>query len=216
METKKYCALTFDDGPSNVTPFILDLLKYYNCTASFFVIGDRIKTEEQKEIMKRAVSQGCTIENHSYTHTRLVEMQDEEIKNEFEKTQKIIYDIIGEYPKFFRAPGLNDKGRLYDCIPLPFAGGSGGSPDWNSNPADEATSGIEQRIRGIFNVAADGHILLLHDCGNNYLTPAALSAALPKLIEDGFEFVNIRKLFEIKGVDPGSIERVQWRDVIKA
>ena len=215
MEAKKYCALTFDDGPSNVTPFVLDLLKHYNCTASFFVIGDRIKTEEQKEIMRRAVSQGCTIENHSYTHTRLSEMSDEEIKNEFEATQKIIYDIIGEYPEFFRAPGLNDKGRLYDVIPLPFAGGSGGSSDWNSNPAD-ITSGIEERIQGILNVACDGHIILLHDCGNNYLTPAALSAALPKLIAQGYEFVNIRKLFEIKGVDPGSIERAQWRDVLKA
>ena len=215
METKKYCALTFDDGPSNVTPFILDLLKYYNCTASFFIIGDRIRTEEQKEIMRRAVSQGCTIENHSYTHTKLIEMSDEELKNEFETTQKIVYDIIGEYPKFFRAPGLNDKGRLYDVIPLPFAGGSGGSADWNSNPAD-ITSGIEERIQGILDVVCDGHIILLHDCGNNYLTPAALSAVLPKLIAEGYEFVNLRKLFEIKGIAPESLVRAQWKDVIKA
>lgn len=216
MPTPKYCALTFDDGPSNVTPFILDLLKYYNCTASFFVIGDRIKTDEQKEIMKRAIAQGCTIENHSFTHSRLVDMSDEEIKNEFEATQQIIYDITGEYPKFFRAPGLNDKGRLHDVIPLPFAGGSGGSADWNSRPEDEATSGIMERINGILNVACDGHIILLHDCGNNYLTPAALSCALPKLIAEGYEFVNIRKLFEIKGIDPKSMTGGQWKDVVKA
>ena len=213
MQNVKYCALTFDDGPSNVTPFILDLLRHYGCTASFFVIGDRIRTEEQKEIMRKAIAQGCTIENHSYTHTRLIEMSDSEIKNEFETTQNIIYDITGEYPKFFRAPGLNDKGRLYDVIPLPFAGGSGGSADWNSNPAD-TTSGIEERIQGILDVVCDGHIILLHDCGNNYLTPAALSAVLPKLIAEGYQFVNLRKLFEIKGVNPESLVRAQWKDVV--
>lgn len=214
MSEKKYCALTFDDGPSDTTKFILELLKYYDASASFFVIGDRIKTEEQKETMRKAVEQGCTIENHSYTHGRLIEMNDEQLLEEFNKTQEIIYDVVGEYPQFFRAPGLNDKGRLYDVIPLPFAGGGGGSPDWNSHPGD-VTSPIDERIKGALNVAADGHIYLMHDCGGNYLTAATLSYILPKLKSEGYEFVNLRKLFEIKGVDPRSISRAQWKDVVK-
>ncbi len=216
MEEKKYCALTFDDGPSDTTEFILNLLEHYGCTASFFVIGNRIKTEQQKETMKRAVKLGCTIENHSYTHGKLVEMTDDEIKNEFELTQKIIYDAVGEYPKFFRAPGLNDKGRLHDCISLPFAGGSGGSPDWNSRPYNDVTSFLPERIQGIFDVAKDGHIILLHDCAGNYLTPAALSVVLPKLVDEGYVFVNLPELFKIKGVDPYSLPNGQWKDVIKA
>ncbi len=215
MEEKKYCALTFDDGPSDTTEFILNLLEHYGCTASFFVIGNRIKTEQQKETMKRAVKLGCTIENHSYTHGKLVEMTDDEIKNEFELTQKIIYDAVGEYPKFFRAPGLNIGGRITDVIPLPLAGGSGGNPDWNSRPYEDTTSFLPERIEGYLSVASDGHIFLMHDCSGNYLTPAALSVVLPKLIADGYRFVNLRELFRIKGVDPKSLERAQWKDVIK-
>lgn len=67
-ERQKICALTFDDGPSYTTLLILDLLKYYGCTASFFVIGNRIYTDEHKSIMQKATEQGCTLENHSYTH----------------------------------------------------------------------------------------------------------------------------------------------------
>ena len=214
MSTPKYCALTFDDGPSDTTKFILDILKFYNCTASFFVIGDRIKTDDQKETMRKAVAQGCTIENHSYTHGRLSEMSDDEILSEFNKTQEIIYDVVGEYPQFFRAPGLNDKGRLYDVVPLPFAGGSCGSADWNSRLGD-VTSNIDERIKGVLSVVSDGHIILMHDCGGNYLTAATLRYIIPLLKEEGYEFVNLRELFRIKGVDPKSLSRAQWKDVVK-
>ncbi len=216
MSDLKYCALTFDDGPSDTTEFILNLLKHYGCTASFFVIGNRIKTDEHRKTMKRAVSLGCTIENHSYTHGRLPEMTDEEIMNEFELTQKIVYDVVGDYPQFFRAPGLNLKGRVADVIPLPLAGGSGGNADWNSRPYEDVTSFLPERIEGYMSVASDGHIFLMHDCAGNYLTPAALSVVLPKLIDEGYRFVNLRELFRIKGVDPKSLVKDQWKDVIKA
>ena len=40
-ETKR-AFLTFDDGPSTVTPAILDVLKQENVKASFFVLGSRV------------------------------------------------------------------------------------------------------------------------------------------------------------------------------
>lgn len=215
MSDLKYCALTFDDGPSDTTDFVLNLLEHYGCTASFFVIGARINTEERRSIMKRAVKLGCTIENHSYTHGKLVDMTDEEIMREFELTQKTVFDVVGEYPRFFRAPGLNIGGRIADVIPLPLAGGSGGNPDWNSRPYEDTTSFLPERIEGYLSVAKDGHIMLMHDCAGNYLTPAALSVFLPKLISEGYKFVNLRELFKIKGVDPYSLNHAQWKDVIK-
>lgn len=210
---KKICALTFDDGPSDTTLDVLDILAEYNCTASFFIIGNRIKTEQHKEIMKKAHAMGCTLENHSFTHGRMRDMSAKEMLEEFNAVQEIIYDTVGEYPHFFRAPGLGANDLLYDTIPVPFAGGSGGSADWNSRPDDEATSGLEERINGILNVACDGHIILLHDCGGNHLTPKALRAALDKLTKEGFEFVNLRELFRIKGVTPKAHEKHQWKDV---
>ena len=60
---EKVIYLTFDDGPSNTTVEILDLLEKYGFTASFFVIGNRITAKEHRDIMKRAVKLGCTVEN---------------------------------------------------------------------------------------------------------------------------------------------------------
>lgn len=213
MNGKKICALTFDDGPSDTTLMILDLLKYYGCTASFFVIGNRIYTDEHKIIMQKATEQGCTVENHSYTHGSLRNMTKEAVFEEYEKTQKIIYDVVGDYPRFFRAPGLGADDSVFETVPLTFAGGSCGSADWNSHPDDKQTSGLELRIKGLFETAKDGHIFLMHDCARNYLTPAALSVVLPKLIDDGFEFVNMRRLFELKGQALTPKAKIQWSDV---
>lgn len=58
--------LTFDDGPSNNTAQILDLLKKYQVKATFFVIGR--EDEESKALYQRIVAEGHTLAMHSYSH----------------------------------------------------------------------------------------------------------------------------------------------------
>ena len=50
LEGEKICYLTFDDGPSENTVKILDILKQYDAKATFFVIGNCI-SEETGEIL---------------------------------------------------------------------------------------------------------------------------------------------------------------------
>lgn len=45
--TGKDIALTFDDGPSEQTNKVLDILQQYNIKATFFLIGKRIKGNEE-------------------------------------------------------------------------------------------------------------------------------------------------------------------------
>ena len=197
--TGKVCALTFDDGPSDATEKVLDLLQQYGCTASFFVVGRYIHTKEQIETMRRAMSLGCTIENHSWSHVNMRQMTREQVLEEFSKNQEMIYENVGEYPVFFRAPGLAISELMVDTIPLHFANGRGGSADWNSNPDDPVTSDLETRVKGYLSGNEDGLIKLMHDCARNHLTPEALAIALPKLLDEGYSFVNLRELFTIKG-----------------
>jgi len=58
--------LTFDDGPSENTGAILDILNEYNVKATFFVVGK--ETDEAKALYKRIVDEGHTIGMHSYSH----------------------------------------------------------------------------------------------------------------------------------------------------
>ncbi len=208
-------ALTFDDGPSNTTTQILDVLEKYGINASFFIVGAWADDPGDRDIMKRAVDMGCTIENHTWNHKNLREMTVEEITQQYQSVQDYVYEIVGDYPKFFRAPGLGVNEQVYETIPLTFINGSGGSSDWNSKEDDDRTSDLETRVQGILSVAKDGHIYLLHDCSNNHLTPEALDIALPQLIEQGYTFVNIRELFEIKGQELTPDLNFSWTDVKK-
>ena len=67
---EKIAYLTFDDGPSLVTPKILDILNKENVKASFFVIGKSV--EAHPEIVKRAYDEGHYIANHTYSHNNSI------------------------------------------------------------------------------------------------------------------------------------------------
>ncbi len=207
------CAFTFDDGPSDTTVRLLDIFKKYDCRASFFVVS-AWGGEEGVSIMRRAVEQGCTIENHSKTHRDMRTMERSEIIAEYEATQKYVYDAVGDYPKFFRAPGLCVNDTVYDSVPLTFINGQCGSADWNSREDDPKTSDYATRLAGVLSCASDGHIFLMHDCRGNHLTPDVLEEAIPLLKAKGYEFVNIRELFEIKGQPLTPELHKSWTDII--
>ena len=59
--------LTFDDGPTpEITDWVLQLLKKYSATASFFCIGKNIL--DNPELFRRIIANGHTIGNHTHNH----------------------------------------------------------------------------------------------------------------------------------------------------
>lgn len=205
-QRKKVCALTFDDGPSDITPQILDILEKYNCTASFFVVGNNIQ-DEDIPLLKRAYEMGCTIENHTWSHRVLTQLSVEEIVNEYTSVQEKVYSIVGEYPLFFRATGLIVNPTVYDAIPLTFVAGTSGSNDWDVNLSSA------MKLNGILKTAKDGQIFLLHDSKGNNSIVEALDKALPMLISQGYEFVNIRELFNKQNQELTPNSQKSWSNV---
>ena len=65
-DSKKVVYLTFDDGPSNLTPKVLDLLDRYHAKATFFVVCNN--NEEYAEYLSEIVERGHTLALHSYSH----------------------------------------------------------------------------------------------------------------------------------------------------
>lgn len=203
---RKQVALTFDDGPNTTTTVeILDILEQYGVKASFFVVGQCIN-EQSAEAMKRAYDMGCEINSHSYTHSSMPDMEPEEIKEEMDKTAKLIYDNIGENPKFFRPPYIAVDKKMYENIDLPFICGEGCN-DWNVKiPVEKRVKFLTERIK-------DGMIILLHDSEGNVNTVEALKEAIPKMLEDGYEFLTVSELFEAKGVVPTPNEETIYTTV---
>ena len=188
-------ALTFDDGPNTViTPQVLDLLKKYDAVGTFFLIAQNIAPESAK-VVRRAVSQGCDIENHSLTHGFMDKMTPEEIRAEVQACTDRIVEITGRAPQFFRPPFIAVNQAMYDSIDLTFICGAG-CEDWIP------TVSAQERAERVLAGAEDGQIVLLHDMQWNQSTVEALKTILPELKKRGFRFVTVSQLFKEKNVVP--------------
>ena len=190
-----YISLTFDDGPNTVTtPQVLDLLEEHGIPASFFLIADNI-TPESAPMVRRALSLGCDIENHSRTHSAMDKMTPEQIRAEVSYCSRKIADLTGTPPAFFRPPYIAVSPTLFDTVDLTFICGVG-CEDWVPEvPADV-------RARRVLADARDGNLVLLHDSLGNDNTVEALKTIIPELKSRGFTFVTCPQLFDRCGVTP--------------
>lgn len=102
---EKKIYLTFDAGYENgYTPAILDALKKHNAKATFFVVGNYIKTSP--DLIKRMVEEGHTVGNHTYSHPDMSKIADEaSFKKEMESLESLYQETTGqELEKFYRPP----------------------------------------------------------------------------------------------------------------
>ena len=191
----KLIALTFDDGPNTTTTNdVLDILEEYDAKASFFLIGDNINAESAVSV-KRAFDMGMEIDNHSKTHSNMSKMSAEELNEEISYVDEKVKEITGEPTKFFRPPFIDVSQGMYDAIDLPFICGID-CQDYMANVT------AQERADYILNGAKDGVIVLLHDAAGNQQTVDALKIVMPKLVEQGYEFVTLTELFERQGETP--------------
>ena len=188
-------ALTFDDGPNTVTtPQVLDILEEHQIAASFFLLADNI-TQESALQVRRALSLGCDIQNHSRTHGFMNQMEPDQIRSEVQYCSEQIIKITGKAPAFFRPPYIAVNQTLFDEVDLTFICGVG-CEDWVPEvPADE-------RARRVLDSAEDGEIVLLHDMAGNVNTVEALKTIIPELKRRGFTFCTVPQLFAECGVTP--------------
>ncbi len=180
----KYVALTFDDGPNpQTTPEVLNILKSKNIPATFYLLGSRV--EQSPEIVQQIVEDGHELGNHSYNHPNLVTLSPEEVYDQVNKTQWLIYQATGHVPKSVRPPyGSVDYRVAYD-IGLPIAQWSIDSHDWSSKDPKK----IEQTV--VSNTFSGG-IILLHDIHPE--TVKALPGIIDQLKAQGYQFVTFSEL----------------------
>ena len=100
----KVVLLTIDDAPDQHALQMAKDLKELNAPAIFFVNGHFLDTPEEKETLKQIYDMGFTIGNHTYSHSSLRDLSPEEQKEEILSVNDLVQSIIGERPKFFRAP----------------------------------------------------------------------------------------------------------------
>src|SRR5581483_4528713 len=85
---RRAVALTFDDGPSEGTPGVLELLRKHDVPATFFQCGANV--ERLPRVAREVASAGHEIGNHSHTHPLFCFRSPAFILQEFTRAQHTI------------------------------------------------------------------------------------------------------------------------------
>lgn len=193
LETEKKIALTFDDGPNEITPLLLEVLKKHNIKASFFCIGKNI--EKHPEIIKRIVDGGHIIGNHSYSHSDFFDFYGKNrLIEEIQKTDALIESITGKKVALFRPPyGVTNPSirRALEVTKHKVIG-------WNIRSWDGILKNEKIIFARIKKRIAPGGIVLLHDTSH---TVRILEQLLVYLKENNYKVVSIEELLKIKAYE---------------
>ncbi|ORX81958.1 glycoside hydrolase/deacetylase [Basidiobolus meristosporus CBS 931.73] len=95
-------ALSFDDGPSEHTSELLDILKAANVKATFLMVGSNVV--KFPDVVKRAHQEGHQISQHTWSHPHLMSISNEQIVAEVRATEDAIFNATGVRPAFIRPP----------------------------------------------------------------------------------------------------------------
>ena len=183
----KVVALTFDDGPSKYTNRILDVLKKYKASGTFFLIGNKV--DFYGDTLRRMLKEGSEIGNHSYDHKLLTRLSKEEFQEELNKTQEAIKKVTGFTPTLFRPTYGGYNNTLKSYTDLKFVLWDVDSRDWQVKTKDKI-------LKNIFPNVKSGSIILMHD--NHEYSLNALEDVIKNLKNQGYKFVTVSELLELK------------------
>lgn len=201
----KRAFLTFDDGPSQNTNDILDILKENNIKATFFVLGNQV--EKMPEITKKIYNEGHYIANHGYSHIYSnIYKTPEEVLNEYNQCNQIVAKTI-EVPEYnshlFRFPGGSVGGKYAQIKEQAISLLEQNNilyVDWNSltgdsekaNPTEEYLMNNLQKTTNEKNSA----VILMHDAQAKKETVENLPKVIEYLKQQGYEFENFYNIIK--------------------
>jgi peptidoglycan/xylan/chitin deacetylase (PgdA/CDA1 family) len=165
--------LTIDDGPSDETPAVLDLLDAHGAKATFFLVGARARRypDHVREIARR----GHGIGNHSDSHltARFWALGPRAMQREIERAQATLTEIAGVAPVWFRA--VVGMANPFVAAPLRRLGLA--RVAWSARGFDGAVSDPARVLRRVERQLSPGAIVLAHEGashGHNVETLALL------------------------------------------
>ena len=199
MPQKRTVYLTFDDGPSQNTAAILNILSRYGVKATFFVAGNG--SEFGRNMYRRIVEEGHALGNHTYSHDYArIYTSPEAYWADHMRLEELLYEAAGVRPQILRFPGGSNN-----TVSLKYGGADIMDSltemalekgyyyiDWNVTSQDAAvpTQDVDviietvlSRVRTVVNP-----IILFHDNSAKTTTVEALPVIIESLLDLGFSF----------------------------
>lgn len=190
---KKIVALTFDDGPTNLSIKILDVLNKNKVKATFFWQGNNLA--ENTQIIEKAKKSGHQIANHSWDHTNGYNLDENVVwEQQVLRTNNELKKVAGVQSNYFRPPyGGITQNQIH------FLGTKGittvlwslTTMDWDKTQ----NNGIDLENK-FASYLHPGAIVLMHD--QDFGKAEEMLVALEKMIlygkSQGYTFVTIEKM----------------------
>jgi len=196
--SKPMVALTFDDGPSGVTPRILDSLEAHGARATFYMVGNRMNS--YPDTIRRMTALGCEVGNHTWNHTYLTSLSAEGIHGNLNQMDSTLQAIVGVRCSTMRPPGGYISAASQQAL------ASYGVPAimWSIDTLDWKTRNAQATINSVLSRVRDGDIILMHDLYG--ATADAAAVLIPELINRGYQLVTISELAAHRGgMQPGQV-----------
>lgn len=198
VETEKYVALTFDDGPSGrFTRRLLEGLQQRQVKATFLLCGYRL--EQYPKLGQAIFDAGHEIGLHGYSHDNMATMRSYEVAQELRRNLELLPE--GCKPVFLRPPGGCDS----DVVVQAAKNAGLSILKWSVDPRDWANHDAAAVEAAVVDNVRDGDVILLHDMCD--CSVEAAFAIIDRLQRQGFRFVTVSELAIIKGIGltPGQI-----------
>lgn len=199
----KVAYLTFDDGPSSMTPEVLDVLRKKGATATFFVVynGDRGMWRYYKEV----VDSGCELALHAYEHNLpKIYQSPSTYMADYNKMNDFLYQTARIRTKQVRFPGgssqtTTNRAVFWQVMRIALEEGLTWH-DWNVSSGDASPNRhtAEWIYNNIFPAALqfDNPVILMHDVPRNTYTLEALPWIIDTLRAHGYRLDVISNLDE--------------------
>jgi len=189
-EKSKKIALTFDDGPHEMTLKVLDLLELHNAKATFFCIGNQI--EKHPDILKKIIANGHEVGNHTYSHSKSFGFfSAQKITEEIQQTDELITQFTNAKNYLFRPPfGVTNPNVAKAITNLKH-----NVIGWDIRSLDTVIKDENVILNRIKKGIHPGGIVLLHD--TSLKTVNVLEQLLLFLQSEKYELVTVTNLLKI-------------------
>lgn len=192
---EKIVYLTFDDGPSQNTKKILDILQRYEILATFFVTGSH---QQYNHYIQEAFQQGHTIGLHSYCHEYdEIYCSTDAYFQDLDKIGKMVKELIGFVPHYIRFPGGSSnkisarysKGIMTTLTQEVLRKGYQ-YYDWNCSIGDAEGENVpvDKLIENATEADDSNIVILAHDTDDKDTTVEALASIIEYYLQQGYQF----------------------------
>ncbi|KAH8654987.1 hypothetical protein BGZ60DRAFT_472921 [Tricladium varicosporioides] len=156
---EKIIALTIDDAPSPYTSTILDLLKKYNTTATFFIIGSQISdSAAYPALLERMVREGHEVGNHGMRDEPAISLPLKELGRQVKEVDGML-PVNESRKKWFRPGSGFFNTRMLDVVK-----GAGYKLVLGSvYPHDAQVKSALWNARHVLGMARSGGVIIMHD-----------------------------------------------------